>query len=75
VGSIKKNFFNTSMNLDEFEAQVKDSLEVGLNKLQTLTLLAENLKIELESTRRNVQELAQVVDNFIAAEKQKRDPD
>jgi hypothetical protein len=63
------------MNRDEFEAQVKDSLEVGLNKLQTLTLLAENLKIELESTRRNVQELAQVVDNFIAAEKQKRDPD
>jgi hypothetical protein len=63
------------MNLDKFEAQVKDSLEVGLNKLQTLTLLAENLKIELESTRRNVQELAQVVDNFITAEKQKRDPD
>jgi hypothetical protein len=75
MGNIKKNFFNTSMNLDEFEAQVKDSLEVGLNKLQTLTLLTENLKIELESTRRNVQELAQVVDNFITAEKQKRDPD
>jgi hypothetical protein len=59
------------MNLDEFEAQVKDSLEVGLNKLQTLTLLAENLTIELESTRQSVQELAQVVDNFIATEKQK----
>lgn len=60
------------MNLDEFEAQVKDSLDVGLNKLQTLTLLTENLKIELESTRQSVQELAQVVDNLIAAEKQKR---
>jgi hypothetical protein len=59
------------MNLDEFEAQVKDSLEVGLNNLQTLTLLAENLKIELKSTRQSVQELAQVVDNFIATEKQK----
>ncbi|MBD1865289.1 MULTISPECIES: hypothetical protein [Trichocoleus] len=61
------------MNLDEFEAQVKDVLEVGLNRLQTVTLLAVNLEQQLESTRQSIQELTQVIDNFITAEKQKRD--
>ena len=63
------------MNLDEFEAQVKAALEVGLNQLQTITLLVANLEQQLGSTQQSMQELAQVVDHFIAVEKQKRDQD
>ena len=63
------------MNLDELEAQVKDAFDVGLNRLQTVTLLVVNLEQQLESTRQSIQELTQVVDNFITAEKQKRDQD
>ncbi|MBD1864213.1 MULTISPECIES: hypothetical protein [Trichocoleus] len=63
------------MNLDEFEVQVKDALEVGLNRLQTVTLLVVNLEQQLESTRQSLQELTQVIDNFITAEKHKRDQD
>ncbi|MEP0872056.1 hypothetical protein NDA01_19755 [Trichocoleus desertorum AS-A10] len=66
---------NSSMNLDEFESQVKDAIEVGLNRLQTVTLLVVNLEQQLESTRQSMQELTQVIDNFITAEKQKRDQD
>ncbi|MBD2095913.1 hypothetical protein H6F90_12220 [Trichocoleus sp. FACHB-591] len=63
------------MNLDEFESQVKDAIEVGLNRLQTVTLLVVNLEQQLESTRQSMQELTQVIDNFVTAEKQKRDQD
>ncbi|MEP0873892.1 hypothetical protein NDA01_29730 [Trichocoleus desertorum AS-A10] len=63
------------MNLDEFEAQVKDAFDVGLNRLQTVTLLVVNLEQQLESTRQSMQEFTQVIDNFITAEKQKRDQD
>ncbi|MBD2099227.1 hypothetical protein H6F90_29625 [Trichocoleus sp. FACHB-591] len=61
------------MNLDEFEGQVKDALDVGLNRLQTVTLLVVNLEQQLELTRQSMQELTQIIDNFITAEKQKRD--
>ncbi|MBD2094295.1 hypothetical protein H6F90_03920 [Trichocoleus sp. FACHB-591] len=61
------------MNLDEFEGQVIDALEVGLNRLQTVTLLVVNLEQQLEATRHSLQDLTQVIDTFIAAEKQKRD--
>jgi hypothetical protein len=61
------------MKLDEFETQVKEALDVGLNQLQTVTLLVANLEQQLELMRRNIQELAQGIDSFITAEKQKRE--
>ncbi|PSB16060.1 hypothetical protein C7B65_22815 [Phormidesmis priestleyi ULC007] len=60
------------MNIDEFEAQTRDSLERALNQLQTATLLLAALEIQVLESGNTIKDLSQIVETFIA---QQRDRD
>jgi len=57
------------MNLEEFESNYRDKLEQSLNDLQTVVLLAANLENRISAIGQNLQNLNQVVEEFIAQQK------
>lgn len=61
------------MDLDEFEIQVRDSIEQALNQLNTATLMVARLEVQLSETGRTIQILSQQVEEFLAEQRQPPD--
>jgi len=53
------------MELDEFEAQYKQAIEENLNQLQTAVLLLAQLEARITSVGQNLQNLSQVVEEYL----------
>lgn len=58
------------MNLNEFEAQARDSIEQALNQLNTATLMVARLEVQLSETGRSIQILSQQIEEFLAEQRQ-----
>jgi ferritin-like metal-binding protein YciE len=61
------------MNLEEFEAQIRDGLEQALNQLQTATLLVAQLETQISETGHSVQNLSRIVESFLSDQRQQRE--
>lgn len=57
------------MNLEEFETQYRARLEENLNDLQTAVLLAAQLENRIHVLGRNLQNMSQIVEEFIREKK------
>lgn len=57
------------MNLEEFETQYQARLEENLNDLQTTILLAAQLENRIHVLGRNLQNMSQIVEDFIREQK------
>lgn len=55
----------TGMNLQEFETQYRNTIEQSLNQLQTAVLLMAQLEDKITTVGRDLQNLSQVVEEFI----------
>ena len=53
------------MNLSEFEAQYRNSIDVTLNELQTAVLLVAQLEARLVNIGQDLQKLSLTVEEFI----------
>ncbi len=53
------------MNLEEFEAQHRNSIEATLNQLQTVVLLVAQLEARVIDIGQNLQNLSLTVEEFI----------
>ncbi len=53
------------MNVEEFRNQTRSALEATLNQLQAATLLVSELEAQIADAGRTVQQLTQVVEQFI----------
>lgn len=58
------------MNLNEFETQVRDSIELALNQLNTATLMVARLEVQLSETGRTIQTLSQQIEEFVSEQRQ-----
>lgn len=58
------------MNIDEFEAQTRDSLERALNQLQTATSLLATLEIQVLESGNTLQNLSRVIETFITQQRE-----
>lgn len=54
------------MNLNEFETQARDSIEIALNQLNTATLMVARLEVQLSETGRSIQTLSQQIEEFVS---------
>lgn len=63
------------MNLEEFEAQTRSTLEQTLNQLQAATLLANRLERQLSEAGRTIQSLSLQIESFIAQQRQQPNSD
>ncbi|MCU0570669.1 MAG: hypothetical protein MUF49_29345 [Oculatellaceae cyanobacterium Prado106] len=61
------------MNLEEFEHQTRDVIEQTLNQLHTATLLIAQLENQISETGRTVQSLSQLIEAFVAQQKDSDD--
>ena len=61
------------MNLDEFESQTRDVIEQTLNQLHTATLLIAQLENQVSETGKTVQALSQLIETFVAQQKETDD--
>ncbi|MCY7322698.1 MAG: hypothetical protein LH660_13080 [Phormidesmis sp. CAN_BIN36] len=59
------------MNIDEFEAQIRDSLENALNQLQTATLMLTTLERQVLESGNSIKTLSGVVETFIAQQRER----
>ncbi|MCV3217558.1 hypothetical protein OGM63_29300 [Plectonema radiosum NIES-515] len=57
------------MNLQEFESQYRNCMDETLNQLQTAMLLLEQGQRKISEIGNNVQNLSQIVEEFIANQK------
>ncbi|MBF2050014.1 hypothetical protein [Leptolyngbya sp. 7M] len=57
------------MDLEEFEAQTRSTIEQTLNQLHTASLLVGQLETQIAETGKTVQTLSQLIENFIAQQK------
>lgn len=57
------------MNLEEFEAQTRESVEQTLNQLQTASLLIGQLEIQISETGQSIQALSRSIELFIAQQR------
>lgn len=57
------------MNIDEFEAQTRDSLERALNRLQTAISLLAALEMQILESGNTIQDLSRVVEAFISQQR------
>lgn len=60
------------MNLDEFETQFRDGLDVTLNQFQAVTLLLAQLQIQHSAAGESLQNLSLLVETFIAQQREER---
>jgi hypothetical protein len=58
------------MDLEQFYAQARESIEQALNQLQTATLLAAQLETEISETGRSVQSISRTIETFVIAQRQ-----
>ena len=59
------------MNIDEFEAQMRDSLERVLNQLQTATLMLTALETQILESGDTIKNLSSVIETFIAQQRER----
>ncbi|MBW4571757.1 MAG: hypothetical protein KME31_28190 [Tolypothrix carrinoi HA7290-LM1] len=57
------------MNLQDFESQYRNSMDETLNELQTAMLLIAQAQRKISEIGNNVQNLSQIVEEFIASQK------
>lgn len=57
------------MNIDEFEAQTRDSLEKALNRLQTAISLLAALEMQVLESGHTIQDLSRVAEAFITQQR------
>jgi hypothetical protein len=57
------------MNLEEFEAYYRDSMDETLNQLQAVTLLIAQVETKIADVGTSVQNLSQAVEEFITQER------
>ncbi|NEU73240.1 hypothetical protein PI95_011860 [Hassallia byssoidea VB512170] len=57
------------MNLQDFESQYRNSMDETLNELQTAMLLLAQAQRKISEIGNNVQNLSQIVEEFIASQK------
>lgn len=58
-----------TMNLQDFESQYRNSMDETLNELQTAMLLLAQAQRKISEIGNNVQNLSQIVEEFIASQK------
>lgn len=58
-----------TMNLQDFESQYRNSMDETLNELQTAMLLLAQAQRKISKIGNNVQNLSQIVEEFIASQK------
>jgi methyl-accepting chemotaxis protein len=58
-----------TMNLQDFESQYRNSMDETLNELQTAILLLAQAQRKISEIGNNVQNLSQIVEEFIASQK------
>ena len=56
-----------TMNLQDFESQYRNSMDETLNELQTAMLLLAQAQRKIYEIGNNVQNLSQIVEEFIAS--------
>lgn len=54
------------MNVQEFESQYRDAMDVTLNELQTAVLLLAQLQRKISQIGNSVQSLSQSVEEYIS---------
>ena len=57
------------MNLQEFESQYKSRIEQSLNQLQTAVLLLARLESRITTVGQELQDLSQLVEDFISEQR------
>lgn len=57
------------MNLQDFESQYRNSMDETLNELRTAMLLLAQAQRKISEIGNNVQNLSQIVEEFIASQK------
>jgi hypothetical protein len=57
------------MNLQDFESQYRNAMDETLNELQTAMLLLAQAQRKISEIGNNVQNLSQIVEEFIASQK------
>ncbi len=63
------------MNLEDFEAQTRTTLEQALNQLQSATLMVNRLERQLSDAGRTIQALSLQIESFIAQQQQQSNND
>lgn len=58
------------MNINEFEAQVRDVIDSLLNELQTLALSSTELEPNVLAVGMSVRTLAEIIEDYIAQQRQ-----
>lgn len=58
-----------TMNLQDFESQYRNSMDETLNELQTAMLLLAQAQRKISEIGNNVQNLSQIVEEFIISQK------
>lgn len=58
------------MNINEFEAQVRDVIDSLLNELQTLALSSTDLEPNVLAVGMSVRSLAEIIEDYIAQQRQ-----
>lgn len=59
----------STMNLEEFESQTRETIEQTLNQLHTASLLVGQLETQIAETGKSLQSLSQLIEAFIAQQK------
>ncbi len=62
-------------DLDEFESQTRETIEQTLNYLHTASLLVGQLETQIVETGRSLQVLSQLIESFIAQQRQQGNSD
>lgn len=60
----------SNMDLEEFEVQTREILEQTLNQLHTTSLLVGQLETQIAETGKSLQSLSQLIESFIAQQRQ-----
>ena len=58
-----------TMNLQDFESQYRNAMDETLNELQTAMLLVTQAQRKISEIGTNVQNLSQIVEEFIISQK------
>lgn len=59
----------SNLDLEEFEAQTRETIEQTLNHLHTASLLVGQLETQIAETGKSLQALSSLIENFIAQQK------
>ncbi|UBF28049.1 hypothetical protein K9N68_09240 [Kovacikia minuta CCNUW1] len=63
------------MNLEALESQTRDIVEQTLTQLQTAALLVSELETRIAQAGQSVQELSQLVETFVAEQRDNQLPE